>query len=90
MQLDLEFAPTSTGGYEAWDGTSMATPHVSAVAALIWACVPGKTASQVRDAMTSTALDKGTKGRDTSYGFGIVQAKAALQKLGVGSCSVLP
>jgi serine protease len=84
----VEFAPTSTGGYEAWDGTSMATPHVSAVAAMIWACNPTKTNQQVRDAMTSTALDKGTRGRDNSYGFGIVQAKAALLKLGLGSCTV--
>ena len=80
----------STGGYEAWDGTSMATPHVSAVAALIWACNPLKTNAQVRDALDLSALDKGKHGRDTSYGYGIVQAKAALQRLGVGSCTVLP
>ena len=30
-------------GYEAWDGTSMATPHVSAVAALVWSCNPSLT-----------------------------------------------
>jgi subtilisin family serine protease len=71
-------------GYEAWDGTSMATPHVSAVAALIWSCHPTKTSQQIRNALTSTALDKGSPGRDNSYGFGIVQAKAALM-LGLGS-----
>lgn len=81
----------TTGGYEAWDGTSMATPHVSAVAALIWACNPTATVAQVRDALDKTALDKGSVGRDTSYGFGIVQAAAALQRLGIApgtSCSV--
>lgn len=84
------YPPTSTGGYEAWDGTSMATPHASAVAALIWACNPTRTNAQVRDALNKSALDKGTAGRDTSYGFGIVQAKAALVRLGLGSCTVTP
>ena len=79
-------APDS--GYEAWDGTSMATPHVSAVAALIWSCDTAKTNHQIRNALTGTALDKGAAGRDNSYGFGIVQAKAALLSLGVGSCTV--
>jgi serine protease len=81
-------------GYEAWDGTSMATPHVSGVAALIWGCFPTATNQRIRDAMTATAKDKGTAGRDNSYGFGIVQAKAAVNNLaaslGASSyCSVL-
>jgi subtilisin family serine protease len=84
------YPPTSSGGYEAWDGTSMATPHVSAAAALIWACNPSATNAQVRSALDSTALDKGATGRDTSYGYGIVQARAALSKLGLGSCTVNP
>jgi serine protease len=79
-------------GYEAWDGTSMATPHVSAVAALIWSCHPTMTNQQIRNALTSTARDKGAPGRDNSYGFGIVQAKAALL-IGLGgsgpSCVVV-
>jgi serine protease len=68
-------------GYEAWDGTSMATPHVSGVAALVWGCFPGATNVQIRNALTATAKDKGTAGRDNSYGFGIVQAKAAVTNL---------
>ena len=77
-------------GYEAWDGTSMATPHVSAVAALIWSCHPSKTNQQIRNALTGTALDKGAPGKDNSYGFGIVQARTALLTGlgGPGSCLV--
>jgi serine protease len=77
-------------GYESWDGTSMATPHVSAVAALIWSCHPTKTNQQIRNALTSTSLDRGAPGRDASYGFGIVQAKNALLTGlgGPGSCAV--
>lgn len=64
-------------GYESYDGTSMATPHVSGVAALVWSLNPTKTNAQIRDALQKTAQDKGTVGRDNSYGFGIVKAKAA-------------
>lgn len=73
-------------GYEAWDGTSMATPHVSAVAALVWSSYPKCSAATIRNALNSTALDKGAAGRDTSYGYGIVQAKAALDSLQKASC----
>ncbi|HEV8552453.1 MAG TPA: S8 family serine peptidase [Casimicrobiaceae bacterium] len=69
-------------GYEAWGGTSMATPHVSGVAALIWSCYPGLSNQQIRDAMNATAKGAGAAGRDNAYGYGIVQAKAAVDSLG--------
>jgi subtilisin family serine protease len=78
-------APDS--GYESWDGTSMATPHVSAVAALVWSCNPGLTSQQVRNGLNLTAKDKGPAGRDTSFGYGIVQAKNFLDAYGWGDCS---
>jgi len=68
-------------GYDYFDGTSMATPHVSGVAALIWSKYPGATNVQVRDALTSTAEELGTAGRDNSYGYGLVRAKNALDAL---------
>ncbi len=71
-------------GYEAWDGTSMATPHVSGVAALIWSYNPSWTNAQIRDALTATAEDLGAAGRDDSFGYGLVQAKAALDYLNAG------
>jgi serine protease len=77
-------------GYEAWDGTSMATPHVSGVAALVWSCYPTKTNQQIRSALDATALDEGTPGRDNAYGYGIVQARAAVDSLGTSSyCTTL-
>jgi subtilisin family serine protease len=72
-------------GYEAWDGTSMATPHVSGVAALIWSANPTWTNAQIRDALIKTAEDLGVTGKDNSYGYGLVQAKAALDYLGGGT-----
>lgn len=68
-------------GYEHYDGTSMATPHVSAVAALIWSQVPDASASEVREALVSTALDLGDPGRDIAFGYGLVQAADALAAL---------
>ena len=68
-------------GWEYYDGTSMATPHVSGVAALIWSGAPTKSNANIRQALTATAVDLGTAGRDTSYGYGLVQAKAALAYL---------
>lgn len=68
-------------GYAELNGTSMATPHVSAVAALIWAQVPTATNSDIRAALGATAEDLGDAGRDTSYGHGLVQARAALDFL---------
>jgi subtilisin family serine protease len=75
------------GGYEAWDGTSMATPHVSGVAALVWSADPSRSTAEIRNALDSTALDLGDPGRDNAYGYGLVQAKAAWQSLGGGSGS---
>jgi subtilisin family serine protease len=65
----------------AWDhfnGTSMATPHVSGVAALVFGASPGISPTQVESILKSTALDLGKPGYDTTYGFGIPQADAAV------------
>jgi subtilisin family serine protease len=71
-------------GYEYYDGTSMATPHVSGVAALVWSQNTARTNAQIRDALQKSAQDLGAAGRDTSYGFGLVQAKAAVDYLNNG------
>ena len=73
--------PIIGSSYEAWNGTSMATPHVSGVAALLWSANPDWTNAQIREAMVMTALDLGEPGRDIAYGYGLVQAYDALQYL---------
>lgn len=72
---------TNTSGYAYLDGTSMATPHVSGAAAIIWSANPSATNQQVRNAMTSTALDLGAAGRDIYYGYGLVQTFDATEAL---------
>jgi serine protease len=78
---NLESLLAQGSGYEAWSGTSMATPHVSAVAALIWSADPTWTNAQIRAALQQTALDLGAAGRDNAYGYGLVQAASSLQFL---------
>ncbi|MBI5545615.1 MAG: S8 family serine peptidase [Deltaproteobacteria bacterium] len=68
-------------GYESWSGTSMAAPHVSGVAALVWSQNPGWTQAQIRQALEATAEDLGPAGRDDGFGFGLVRAGAALDHL---------
>ena len=65
-------------GYWFYQGTSMAAPHVSGVAALLIANAAATTPDEVRVALQSTAEDKGSTGWDPEYGYGIVDAYAAL------------
>ncbi len=68
-------------GYEAWNGTSMATPHVAGIAALIWNKLPGINNKTLRTALQSSAQDIGASGRDNYTGYGLVQARAAYNSL---------
>jgi serine protease len=82
QEATVDSAPPIVGSsYEAWNGTSMATPHVSGVAALLWSANPAWTNLQIREAMAMTALDLGDEGWDPHYGYGLVQAYDALQLL---------
>ena len=67
----------NNGSYKSLSGTSMATPHVSGVAALVWGNNPNCTVQQIRDGLNASAQDKGSSGRDSYYGYGIVKAKDA-------------
>ena len=66
------------GGYTTMSGTSMACPHVSGVAALILAVHPTYTNEQVRQLLQNTAEDLGASGWDPYYGYGLVDAEAAV------------
>ncbi|RKY10971.1 MAG: hypothetical protein DRP82_08005, partial [Planctomycetota bacterium] len=59
-------------------GTSMAAPHVSALAALILAAHPNYTPEQVRNVIRSSACDLGDPGFDVYFGYGRIDAAAAL------------
>jgi membrane-anchored mycosin MYCP len=67
------------GGYAEWAGTSGATPIVAGVAALIRSKWPDMSARQVINRIVSTAKDAGAPGKDPLYGFGVLDAEAALK-----------
>ncbi|MBK7974022.1 MAG: S8 family serine peptidase [Deltaproteobacteria bacterium] len=69
------------GNYEFLDGTSMATPHVSGVAAAVWSHDPSCKARDIRALLAFTAHDIDSPGRDVNTGYGLVDYAAALEKL---------
>ena len=68
---------TSDTATATWSGTSMATPHVSGVAAVIRARNPTFSAAQARAKLDASVDDKGPAGRDAQYGFGRVNLAQA-------------
>ncbi|MPY85928.1 MAG: S8 family serine peptidase, partial [Actinophytocola sp.] len=64
-----------------FQGTSMASPHVAGVAALLRAEVPEANRVQIENALTGSALDRGAPGWDPVYGHGALQAGSALDYL---------
>jgi subtilisin family serine protease len=67
--------------YASWDGTSMATPYVSAVAALVVAANPTFTPAQVRKRLISTATKLAAMGSETKtneYGYGLLNLERAV------------
>ena len=91
----LEAASTATitigaGDYGFMSGTSMATPTVSGVAALVWSQHPTCTGTDIRDALKATAEDQGDAGRDDFYGFGIAKAADADAYLTANGCTTTP
>jgi serine protease AprX len=72
----------SGNGYVTYSGTSMATPFVSGVAALMLDANPGLTPSQVKSKMTSTAENWVTPGSDIETGAGRLQAYEAVKSAG--------
>jgi thermitase len=66
------------GGYEAWAGTSMASPHVAALAGLLAA--QGRSAPEIRRRIERTAFDLGTSGKDKYFGWGRIDAKRAVRR----------
>ncbi|MEM2567030.1 MAG: S8 family serine peptidase [Candidatus Bathyarchaeia archaeon] len=67
-------------GYESWSGTSMACPHVSGVAALVWSLYPEKTREWLRLWLRYTADDLGAPGFDVNYGYGRINARKAVEQ----------
>ena len=73
---------TGTGGFPStFFGTSAAAPHAAAVAALLLSAGPIVTPSNVRAALTNTAIG----GFNNELGFGLINAELALAELAIGN-----
>lgn len=66
-------------GYYFFQGTSMATAHVSGIAALVASHKATTSSAYIRAALEATAEDLGAPGVDPEYGHGLVNALRALQ-----------
>ena len=74
---------TASNDYKIQSGTSMAAAFVTGAAALLFAAQPSITAAQVRDVLQRTATDIGAPGRDTTFGYGLINLVAAFAELDV-------
>jgi subtilisin family serine protease len=72
--------------YAAFNGTSMSTPHVAGIAALVWSQHLSCTAEQIRSSLKNSAMDLGDVGRDDKFGAGLIQAKAAGDRITALGC----
>ena len=63
--------------YTFYEGTSMAAPHVAAAAAMLKSAGV-EDPDEVRAILAETAVDRGSAGYDTSYGYGVLDVEAAL------------
>ncbi len=69
-----------TYGYKS--GTSMSTPHVAGLAAVIWSVCPEMTNNDLRGVLQTTAQDLGAPGWDQYYGYGRIDAEQAVEAAG--------
>lgn len=74
----VDILSTVPGGYDHRSGTSMAAPHVSALAGLL--ASQGRSPKAIRDRILRTALDLGPAGHDPYYGKGRIRADLATSR----------
>ena len=77
----VDIKSTIKGGVGSYSGTSMAAPHVTGVAFLLWNNFANCTNDEIRNALEMSAIDIGVPGRDDEFGHGVVNYHAAVRYL---------
>ncbi|MDX8343171.1 S8 family peptidase [Rossellomorea sp. YZS02] len=75
VPLNADIFDGSRDGYAYMTGTSMAVPYVTGILALYKEQFPTYSNQQVRDLLTGSAKDLGVEGKDSQFGYGLVQMK---------------
>ena len=76
---EWDFLDGKQDGYTLLTGTSMAAPHVTGVLALYKERFPAMTNKQLRALLTGLSKDLGTAGRDSNFGFGLLQYERIME-----------
>ncbi len=76
---------SSNSCYTSVDGTSQATPYVSALAALAKSLAPNLSATQIKSVIENQAEDLGAPGFDAFYGHGLISPLKTLSSLSQGN-----
>ncbi|MBD3167419.1 S8 family serine peptidase [bacterium] len=82
--VDIPSLEFRTGGYFLSSGTSMATPHVAGVVALMLSKDFSLEPVEIDSILQMSALPRGTPGKDNDYGAGLLQADAAVAMVNAG------
>jgi hypothetical protein len=83
------FSTTPGNNYASFTGTSMACPHVSGAVAILRQANPDLTVDYVKEVLMETARDQGAAGEDNTYGWGVIDVSAALDRV-LGETISLP
>ncbi len=76
------YSTLNSGGYGSagWSGTSMATPHVTGTVALMRQARPNLSVTSAKNILMATARDLGVAGEENTYGWGVIDAYAAVRQ----------
>jgi subtilisin family serine protease len=83
----FSFGPFSACGVSGFAGTSAASPHVAAAAALVKQANPAFGPDELQAHLLDRALDLGPAGRDSTFGSGVLSLGAA-PRIALGACTV--